>query len=56
MAPKPRDTIQVRVTFQLFATPKNDLFPQYFSSCAFWMMRKQVSVKKMATDEDLCVL
>ena len=32
---RPNQGTRSRVTFQLFATPRNDLFPQYFRSCAF---------------------
>ena len=35
VALKPRDTITPRVTFQLFATPRNDLFTQYLRSWVF---------------------
>ena len=40
-----------RVTFQLFATPRNDLFPQFFRGCAFewrgspWVWKKWQPMK-----------
>ena len=44
---RPKQGTRSRVTFQLFATPRNDLFPQYLRSCAFewrgstWMWKKR---------------
>ena len=43
---RPNQGTRPRVTFQLFATPRNDLFPQYLRSCAFewwgstWVWKK----------------
>ena len=43
---RPNQGTRSKVTFQLFATPRNDLFPQYLRSCTFewwgstWVWKK----------------
>ena len=48
---RPNQGTRSRVTFQLFATPRNDLFPQYLRSCAFEWWGSTWVWKKKATDE-----
>ena len=51
---RPNQGTRSRVTFQLFATSRNDLFPQYLSSCTFVWRGSTWVWKKMASDE-VCV-
>ena len=51
---RPNQGTRSRFTFQLFATPRNDLFPQYPRCCAFEWWGSIWVWKKLATDE-VCV-
>ena len=51
---RPNQGTRIRVAFQLFATPRNDLVPQYLRSCAFEWWGSTWVWKKMATNE-VCV-
>ena len=51
---RPNQGTRSRVTFQLFATSRSDLFPQYLRSCAFVWQGSTWVWKKMASDE-VCV-
>ena len=48
---RPNQGTRIRVAFQLFATPRNDLFPQYLMSCSFelwgstWVWKKWQPMK-----------
>ena len=51
---RPNQGTRSRVTFQLFATSRSDLFPQYLGSCAFVWRGSTWVWKKMASDK-VCV-
>ena len=51
---RPNQETRSRVTFQLFATSRSDLFPQYLRSCAFVWRGSTWLWNKMASDE-VCV-
>ena len=51
---RPNQGTRSRVTFQLFPTPRNDVYPQYLRSCVFEWRGSTWVWKKMATDE-VCV-
>ena len=51
---RPNQGTRSRVTFQLFATSRSDLSPQYLGSCPFVWRGSMWVWKKMASDE-VCV-